>query len=695
DGVYGQTDDASYSGVTGITTATADLASGVYGEANAATGKTYGVMGITASSNSECAGVIGYWDASNFGALGLENSSETGVFGVYGMSDYASGAGVMGEGLTSTDGVYGQTDNTAVNGYAGVTGYNDNTNGVGLQGIGGGISSAYTYDGAGVYGEGSSAGVVGISNDGVRMGILASDDGVYGENDATGASQDVGVYGINSNATGIGIYGSGANFSSFAYTNGAGVIGNGTVGVYGATDNASGVGVTGSDGEADGFGVYSFGDMAIDEETDPTLYFYEGATTGAVQWDGTNMWYYDGGWHLFGGGGGGTPGGADEQIQYNNGGVFGGASNFYYDDVNNQVSIGVGTTAPYLLEAEDNDAIGIASRSINIAQTGTGLCGTNDDEAGNTLANGSGIAGTGYNFGLFANCTNSGYDIAGGYFDGGFGLYAYTAFWNSGDLSAYGIISNGTKSTIVNDIDGNRVAMFCTETPEVLFQDFGKGKLTDGKTHIELDPIFSKNTHIDNEHPLKVFIQLEGNCNGVYVTNKTPNGFDVIELNGGTSNVEFMWMVVANRADAIFYSQDSTKTKVSNYSQLRFPSAPGPQEILSLKKKDEQTQNTTSFPQAYYDEYGNQIPPEYIDTLQSLRMKMFTYDEMKQRRLERYIKQAQEQQRQENTVKQKVIEEKSDNFLNKNVKTRKIDKPKSVLDHKNMIPKEIDAEKQN
>ena len=110
-----------------------------------------------------------------------------------------------------------------------------------------------------------------------------------------------------------------------------------------------------------------------------------------------------------------------------------------------------------------------------------------------------------------------------------------------------------------------------SEAPENLFQDYGSGSLVNGNAHISLDPIFSKNIVVNSNHPLRVFIQLEGDCNGVYVTNKTANGFDVKELAGGSSSIPFTWTVVANRADLIL--EDGS---ISPFSQERFAPAQGP-----------------------------------------------------------------------------------------------------------------------
>lgn len=110
------------------------------------------------------------------------------------------------------------------------------------------------------------------------------------------------------------------------------------------------------------------------------------------------------------------------------------------------------------------------------------------------------------------------------------------------------------------------VTMFAPEAPEVLFTDYGSGKLVNGRAYIKLDPIFAKNTTIDASHPLRVFIQLEGDCKGVYVTEKTADGFAVVELDGGQSNVAFMWNAVANRINV-----DRGNGTMSKYADVRFP----------------------------------------------------------------------------------------------------------------------------
>jgi hypothetical protein len=114
--------------------------------------------------------------------------------------------------------------------------------------------------------------------------------------------------------------------------------------------------------------------------------------------------------------------------------------------------------------------------------------------------------------------------------------------------------------------------MFAPEMPEIHFMDVGHGQLQGGRAYIQLDPIFAKNIVVNEQHPLRVLIQLEDECNGVRVTNKSQHGFEVIELNGGTSNARFTYFVIANRAD----EKDEYGNVISKHEGVRFPPAPGP-----------------------------------------------------------------------------------------------------------------------
>ena len=175
-----------------------------------------------------------------------------------------------------------------------------------------------------------------------------------------------------------------------------------------------------------------------------------------------------------------------------------------------------------------------------------------------------------------------------------YGAYMYSGGSSSNSSWAYGgarynntnykIIGNGNVSTIVDGAtrSSRQKVMFAPEAPEVLFEDYGTGQLNGGRADITIDPIFANNIHVDASHPLKVFIQLEGDCNGVYVTNKSKDGFTVVELNKGRSNVSFSWHIVANRKDV----EGATDEERVIYSSLRFPDAPTKIELDQLSGQD-------------------------------------------------------------------------------------------------------------
>lgn len=78
----------------------------------------------------------------------------------------------------------------------------------------------------------------------------------------------------------------------------------------------------------------------------------------------------------------------------------------------------------------------------------------------------------------------------------------------------------------------------------------GTGQLSNGMTIVsfeEIEPDFNDIT--STIVPIKVLVTLTDAANGIYVTQKTQNGFVVQETQGGTSNASFDWYVEAYRKD--------------------------------------------------------------------------------------------------------------------------------------------------
>jgi hypothetical protein len=115
----------------------------------------------------------------------------------------------------------------------------------------------------------------------------------------------------------------------------------------------------------------------------------------------------------------------------------------------------------------------------------------------------------------------------------------------SGYFNGNHVIANGTKSGSVPTTKGNQL-LYCAESPEVWFEDLGGGKLQNGTATIQLDPLFLETVVIDDKHPMRVFIQMEGESQEVFVT-KTNTSFTVKERNSGNSNADFSYRVMAKR----------------------------------------------------------------------------------------------------------------------------------------------------
>ncbi len=178
-------------------------------------------------------------------------------------------------------------------------------------------------------------------------------------------------------------------------------------------------------------------------------------------------------------------------------------------------------------------AIGTVGQNSNTS--GTGIAGFNGTNYV-VLNDGSGGSFTGFTYGVAGFSFRNNGTRAGGY---------VALDWGVG----YKINGTGSVATIMTTRAGPK-NLIAPESPEAWFEDFGNGQLNNGKSgKITLDPLFLDCITVNEKHPLKVFVQLEDDCNGVYVK-KYKDGFEVIELQNGTSNAKFSYRVVAKRKGA-------------------------------------------------------------------------------------------------------------------------------------------------
>jgi len=140
----------------------------------------------------------------------------------------------------------------------------------------------------------------------------------------------------------------------------------------------------------------------------------------------------------------------------------------------------------------------------------------------------------------------------GGFTEAQFDMNGTATFFTDafGDKTA-----TGTKSAAVPLRNGKMVKVFSMESPEVWFEDFGSGTLTGGITTVFVDAKFVQTVNMNGYH---VFVTPKGDCKGLFVSNETSKSFEVRELGGGQSSVQFDYRIVAHR---------------NGYDSLRLPAA--------------------------------------------------------------------------------------------------------------------------
>jgi len=104
----------------------------------------------------------------------------------------------------------------------------------------------------------------------------------------------------------------------------------------------------------------------------------------------------------------------------------------------------------------------------------------------------------------------------------------------------------GAKSAAVAHPDGSHRALYCMESPESWFEDFGRARLARGRVFVKLEGVFAALVRLDEYH---VFLTAEGDCNGLYVHRTSRSGFEVRERQGGRSDTPFSYRIVAKRKD--------------------------------------------------------------------------------------------------------------------------------------------------
>ena len=117
----------------------------------------------------------------------------------------------------------------------------------------------------------------------------------------------------------------------------------------------------------------------------------------------------------------------------------------------------------------------------------------------------------------------------------------------AGNLNITGIITTSgfcsTGCAKVKSGAGKRVVSYVGSQSRPTMEDVGEAQLVRGQAFVRLDPSFAN--VIDTRSPYMVFLTPEGDTNGLYVAQRSPAGFVVREIHGGTASLGFAYRIVA------------------------------------------------------------------------------------------------------------------------------------------------------
>jgi hypothetical protein len=213
--------------------------------------------------------------------------------------------------------------------------------------------------------------------------------------------------------------------------------------------------------------------------------------------------------------------------------------------------------------ATSGSAIGVWGRSSGTAAGAKGVWGVIDTPgATGTGVYGQSTSGLGVygqssnNYGVLGVTLKSGYAglVGVGSVAGSAGFYAVgvngaTAGTFQGNVIINGnYTATGAKSAAVKKRDGTYVRLYCQESPEPWFEDFGTATLANGQAAVALDPEFDE---VVNGNDYRVFLTEIGDCGGLYVSRKGPHRFEVRSRTGASAGGSFDYRVVARRRDDV------------------------------------------------------------------------------------------------------------------------------------------------
>jgi hypothetical protein len=384
----------------------------------------------------------------------------------------------------------------------------------------------------GYYAGPSSAGLTNATAIGANAAVSESNAVVLGGTGSNAVSVGIGtatpaytldVHGTGNFSTGVNAYSSASGVSALFGDNSA-ASGTGTNGVYGETESPAGAGTVGVNFSSGGSGLYG----QSNGTSSGSVGVYGTAVSTSVS--GPTYGVY-----------GSTSGGAEGSA-----GVYG---------VTNGNS-GNTTYGVYGVNPDVSDhGTAVAGTESTVSSTGSaqvalGKLGVWGDNVG-SIAGVLGTADVGTAM-IAENSTGTTTDLPALFIannsttTGALALQAGNSVSNECTIDVDGnLVCSGTITTSAMGPSGSVVQLYGVASPENWFEDFGSGQLSGGTARVALDPAFVQTISANGEY--HVFLTPKGDCEGLYVSGETASGFEVHELRGGRSSVEFDFRIVAKR----------------------------------------------------------------------------------------------------------------------------------------------------
>ena len=118
-------------------------------------------------------------------------------------------------------------------------------------------------------------------------------------------------------------------------------------------------------------------------------------------------------------------------------------------------------------------------------------------------------------------------------------------FTNCGPLPTHPANCTASLTTAaVHTSRGETLTAYASHSADATMEDEGEVQLVNGFAHVALDPAYASTISIDR--PYLVFTTPLGDCRGLYVSHRTPQGFDVRELQGGRASLMLDYRIVAH-----------------------------------------------------------------------------------------------------------------------------------------------------